>query len=154
MAENTALKIFAQKLRNSKQFIANKVVDIVAPTYKGTKIVVLNKVQMSKGEDSEENQLGNYSEGWGEYRESKGKQIDFIDLQFTNKFAESIYTEGVLLSASKAALKINAKGQRWEDLQEDERFKKALGLNQDNRDKVGMMIALEVQKELLKYYMP
>ena len=155
MAENTALKIFAQKLRNSKQFAANKSVDYINNNSTSKIIGDYNREQMLEGEDADRKDLGEYGAWRTTQRAEVGLQTDFIDLKFEGNFHESIYGEGKLLSAAKPAVVISTTSpEDWNAISEDERFKKALGLNQNNRDKVGMMIALEIQKELLKYYMP
>ena len=152
MADNKILKNFIDKFRKSEQFAANVAIDVVSPDYRGAKIASLNKVQMSKGKDINDEELGKYSEGWGTYRESRGKQIEFIDLHFTSQFYDSIVTEGKLISPKVAGLEIDASGEHWDNIKD--RFDTALGLNETDRDKVGNMIALEVQKSLLKYYTP
>jgi|AntAceMinimDraft_4_1070372.scaffolds.fasta_scaffold79713_2 hypothetical protein len=160
MANNQKLKDFIAKFRQSQQKATIAAVNAI--NNDDGDIYELNRKQMAVGQDAEGEQFGEYDgghekgnkRGWARYRESRGKQTEYIDLHFYGKFYDSIYTQGKAMSVKKPALIIDAKGQRWEDLQKDERFKKALGLNQENRDKVGMMIALEIQKELLRYYKP
>ncbi len=58
-----------------------------------------------------------------------------------------------MLDAKTPEIKFDANSERMENLAlHGERFEKALGLNEESRNKVGMMVALEIQKELLKYY--
>jgi hypothetical protein len=127
-------------------------VQFLDPTFAGSKIAVLIKKQMAKGEDSEGNRLGDYSEGWGEYRESRGKQTDFIDLEFTGDLYDKTFVEGKLLGAKKAGVVMGSTSPHWEEIKDDERFEKAVELNSENRDKVGFMVASYIQKSLLKYY--
>ena len=104
-------------------------------------------------EDALGKDLGEYGAWRKAEREERGLQTDFIDLRFENNFYESIYAEGKLVGAKKASLLIDSLSpQDWDAIKEDGRFKDALGLNQKNLDKIGIMIADYLTKELTKYF--
>ncbi len=153
---NKSLKTFAQKLRMSVTFASNKAVEYMNGSGFSTLVSKLNALQLSKGEDANRKDLGEYGAWRTQQRAEKGLQTDFIDLKFEGNFHESIFAEGELSSharGARASLKIDTTSpEDWDAISEDSRFKDALGLNQENRDDIGYRIALEIQQELLKYY--
>jgi|2_EtaG_2_1085320.scaffolds.fasta_scaffold36238_2 hypothetical protein len=148
---NDKLKSFIAKFRKSEQFAAKVAVDCFQNEGKG--VAYFNRKRLSAGEDAEGKDLGEYGVWRTEQREERGLQTEFIDLKFEGKFHESIYTEGKLLSAKTPAVVFKTTSpEDWAAIQEDNRFKDALGLNQEDRNKVGMMVALEIRNKLLQYY--
>lgn len=155
MADNLALKTFIGKLRRSRQFAANKAVDFLRQNDTAQIIEDFNRKQLEKGTDSEGNQLGDYGELRTMQRIVAGKQVGFIDLKFTGEFHDNIFSSSKLMSAAKPAIVMgNSDTTKLEDINNDGRFNNAIGLDDKSRDKVGFMVAMEIQKELLKYYMP
>ena len=152
---NKKLLTFIQRLRTSRAFAANKVVDFVNGNNISKMIADFNRGQLKEGKDAYGIDLGTYGIWRTEQREERGLQTDFIDLKFEGNFHESIYAEGELKGGvkAKAFLNINTiSPEDWDAIAEDKRFEDALGLNEKNRDALGMMIAQHLQKELLKYY--
>ena len=149
-----ALKDFIAKFRQSEQIATIKAVDYLSNGGVSNIIAEYNRKQMLEGEDSNEQDLGQYGAWRTMQRDERGLQTGFIDLKFDGNFHESIYVEGEIL-ANRPAVVINTTSpEDWNAIKEDDRFKDALGLKGENRDKVGMMIALEIQKGLLNYYKP
>ena len=101
--------------------------------------------------------LGEYGAWRTQQRSEVGLQTDFIDLKFGGDFHESIFAEGTASthkSGARAAININTTSpEDWNAISEDDRFKDALGINAENRDKLGVQIANHIQKELLNYYL-
>jgi len=154
MANNQILKTFINKLKTSEQFAARTTVVFLKNNSNANIIEDFNRKQMSEGKDANDQELGNYGEMRTMQRMLAGKQVGFIDLDFTNTFHKSVFVNSGLITNAKPAILIGSSDPKYSDIVDDERFKDALGLKGENRDKVGMMIALEIQKELLRYYKP
>jgi len=133
----------------SLQFSANKAAQYIVKN--AEEIETMNRGQLSIGKDAYDEELGDYGELRTGQRLLAGKQVEFIDLNFTGEFYDSIEARGEL-KGKQAVLAIDSMSSKWDDISEDDRFKDALGLNDKNRNKLGHMIALHIQKELTKYY--
>lgn len=152
MSDNDKLKNFISKFRKSKSVAAKIAVNHISNGSLQNIIETMNRGQLKEGEDATGKDLGEYGAWRKAQREEVGLQTDFIDLKFEGNFYESIYAEGKMKN-NKPAISIDTTSpEDWNAIREDDRFKDALGLNQENRDKVGMMIATEIRNELLKYY--
>jgi hypothetical protein len=150
-ADNQIFRNFINKFRRSEQYAAYIASTSISALH--SEIEILNKEQISKGLGSNDEGWGEYTDYWAQERIEAGLQSDVVDLKFTSKFYDSIHVEGEMLDAKTPEIKFDADSERLENLAlHGERFEKALGLNEESRNKVGMMIALEIQKELLKYY--
>lgn len=149
--KNQKLFTFINKLRTSKDFVTKATVVFLRNNTNSNIIAEYNKQQMLKGKDSKGEQLGDYSELRTAQRMLAGKQVGYIDLNFTGQFYDSIYIDSGVVGNSPV-LTVNSDDPKLDDIMDDDRFKDALGLDQTDRDKVGMMIATHLQKELLKYY--
>ncbi len=150
---NKKLKTFIQKFKMSEQFSANIAVDYLSKNSVSKIIADFNRKQLEQGLGADDKDLGEYGAWRTEQREERGLQTDFIDLKFENKFHQSIFVEGKLLSAKKPAVAFDTTSpEDWAAIQEDVRFENAIGLNQEDRDKVGFMVAMEIRNKLLKYY--
>ena len=150
--KNQKLLTFINKFKSSQQFAAKEVVVFLKNNTNAKIIEDFNRQQLAKGKDSKDVKLGDYGETRSWERERAGLQVGFIDLKFTEKFHESIFVNSGLITDKKAALFVGSSDPKFGDIMDDERFKSALGLNQEDRDKVGFMIAQHLQKELLRYY--
>ena len=150
--KNQKLLTFINKFKSSQQFAAKEVVVFLKNNTNAKIIEDFNRQQLAKGKDSNEKEVGDYSELRTGQRLLAGKQVGFIDLNFTGEFYESIFVNSGLVTDKKPALFVGSSDSKFGDIIEDERFKEVLGLNQENRDKVGFMIAQHLQKELLRYY--
>ena len=133
----------------SLQFATNKAAQYIVNN--AEEIEVMNRVQLSVGKDANDQELGDYGKLRTGQRLLAGKQVEFIDLNFTGEFYSSIEARGEL-RGKEAVLAIDSMSAKWDDISQDDRFKNALGLNEKDRDKVGYMIAEHLQKELTKYY--
>lgn len=151
--QNPELKILSDKFRLSLKFSAKKAVEFInRPSVKDS-IAKMNRKQMLKGEDADGDDLGEYGIWRTEQREERGLQTDFIDLKFEGNFHESIYAEGELRGVITPVINIETTSpQDWKAIRQDERFKGALGLQQQNKDIIAMQIANYIRDELLNYY--
>ena len=152
--KNQKLLAFISKFKTSQQFASKTAVNYLNTNGVGTIIGDFNRKQMSEGKDSNDKELGNYGELRTGQRLLVGKQVGFIDLKFTETFHKSIFVNSGMITDKKPIITIGSTDPKFGDIMEDDRFKDALGLNQEDRNKVGMMVAMEIQKELLKYYKP
>ena len=150
--ENQKLLTFINKFRNSETYAAEQVVIFLKSNTAAKIIEDYNRLQLSKGKDSKDKQLGDYGELRAMQRVFAGKQVNFIDLKFEGDFHKSIFSNAGLKSAKRPAIFIGSTDPKFEDIMKDERFTDALGLNEADRDKVGFMIAMHLQVQLMKYY--
>ena len=110
----------------------------------------LNIDQLNSGEyfTGERIQDG-YSEQWGNERVIKGKQVKFVDLNFTGDFQGSIQAIPQF-NGSRASVKVttpSAKFRRLTQLFPDG----ILGLTAENANAVGWMIAPIVRGDMANY---
>jgi len=157
MEDNKILRDFAAKFRKSKQVAACLADEYLRKNDVAQVIEDFNREQLAKGKDSNDEELGDYSEWRTRERIIAGKQIAFIDLKFRGEFYDNIFASSKLASAGchgakKAVLVMGNTDPKLADINADSRFKDAIGLNEKNRDKVAFMIATHIQKELIKYY--
>lgn len=104
-------------------------------------ILNLNKSQLTKlGIDSEGQKLGEYSPFSVEVRKKAGLQTKFIDLNFTGESQKSMELN---LNAN-GEYEINAPEKKWSD----ERWPDAIGLTNDNEDKVTEILTNKIDKEV------
>lgn len=146
------LKSLINKFRFSDQFVVNKTAEFLSNNSTADIVENLNRQQLVEGEDSLGKDLGGYSLQRTVERRDAGRQTDFIDLKFTGDFHDSIFAQGKTNGNTKASLVMGSVGDKWDEIQEDVRFKDAIGLNQENLNRVGDMIAEHLIKELNKYY--
>lgn len=110
-------------------------------------IIDLNKAQMIVlGIDADGDQLGEYTPYSSQIREAAGLQTEFIDLRFTGDFQDSIE-----LNLTPNGYEIDATDEKWTDKIEP-RFPDALGLIDDNEDRVTNIITSKIEKESEKYF--
>lgn len=153
MATNTKFRLFIDKFRLSRQFAAKVAVDYLSNNSVGKIIADFNRKQLLEGEDAAGKDLGEYGIWRKLQRQEVGLQTEFIDLKFEGKFHQSIFVEGKLLSAKAPAVVVDViSPEDWDAISEDSRFKDALGLNQEHRDKVAFMVAMEIRDKLVRYY--
>ena len=150
--ENQKLLNFINKFKTSQEFAAKQAVIFLNNNSNAKIIEDFNRQQLSKGKDANGNELGDYGELRTGQRIAAGKQVGFIDLKFTETFHNSIYINPGLKNAKTPAIFVGSSDPKFDDIMKDDRFKKALGLNEEDRNKVGFMIAQHVRNELIKYY--
>jgi hypothetical protein len=71
----------------------------------------------NKGESTDDGQIGQYSAGWAKVRKSRGRQTDYVDLQFEGDLFKSMKTgidDGIVISIEggkevEKAMKMEAK---------------------------------------------
>ena len=148
---NEKLKSFANRLRLSSQFVANKTATYFSDNAISSIVEDFNRKQLEGGGDSEGDGLGEYSPQRIEERLAAGKQVDWIDLNFTGEAYERIEARGQL-AGNKPSLVIEGLGDKWDSIREDNRFNMAVGLTQKNIDIVGNMLADHLTKELTQYW--
>ena len=152
---NEKLKAFISKFRDSKRIATSRTVDFLRDNTTAGIIEDFNRKQLAKGRDANDKELGNYSEMRTMQRIAAGKQVRFIDLKFTGEWYDNIFASSKMVGKKPALVMGNTEIEKTESINSDKqhRFDNALGLNEENRDKVGMMVALHIRNELLKYYM-
>ena len=150
--ENQKLLTFINKFKNSQEFAAKQVVAYLGNNSNAKIIEDYNRQQLSKGKDANNEDLGDYGELRTMQRIAAGKQVGFIDLKFEGTFHDSIYINPGLKNAKTPAIFFGSSDPKFDDIMKDDRFKSILGLNEENRYKVGYMIAYYVQVQLMKYY--
>ena len=141
-----------QKFRDSNTFVAQRSAEFLSNNSTADIIEKYNREQLAEGEDADGNDLGGYGMRRTVERKDAGLQTDFIDLKFSGDFYDSIFAQGELKGSTRVNLKIDSIGDKWEEIKHDERFENALGLTQENADKVGVSLAEHIAKELNKYY--
>lgn len=65
---------------------------VIIETYKSTetKAAVFNKTQLAEGKKSDGTQIGTYSNMWANIRQSRGRQTEFVDLNFSGKHYDNL----------------------------------------------------------------
>ena len=150
---NQKLLSFINKFKNSELFAAKQTVEFLRNSSTSKIIADYNRKQLSEGKGSDDKELGDYGELRTMQRVAAGKQVGFIDLKFEGDFHESIFADSGLITAKQPGIEIQSNDPKWgTDISQDERFKNALGLTGENRDKIGFMIATYIRNELVKYY--
>ncbi len=153
MAENKKFRLFIDKFKLSQQFAAKTAVDYLSKSSVAQIIADFNRKQLLEGRDATGKDLGEYGVWRKEQREEKGLQTEFIDLKFEGKFHQSIFVEGKLITPKTPAVQFGTTSPEDLDaIQEDVRFEDAVGLDQESRDKVAFMVAMEIRNKLIKYY--
>jgi hypothetical protein len=104
----------------------------------GFDIAEINREQLNSGLDANGERLGSYTETTKKIRQKRGLQTEFIDLNFTGHSQKTITTEK---NGSSYALTANP---RWDE----DRFKDAIGISEDNEQKVTDIIILNIESEL------
>ena len=104
----------------------------------GYDIAEINREQLNSGLDANGASLGSYAEMTKAIRQKRGLQTGFIDLNFTGHSQKTITTEK---NGNQYALTANP---RWDE----DRFKDAIGISEDNEQKVTDIIILNIESQL------
>lgn len=113
-------------------------------------ILDLNKAQMLVlGVDNEGDQLGIYAPFTVQEREKKGLQTNFIDLRFTGEFQDKMVVEKTDL----AKFELTSTDSKWENKLEPQ-FPDALGLTNENEDKLTKDLITQIDKDVDEYLEP
>jgi len=114
-------------------------------------IADMNRAQMLVlGVDADGIELGEYAAFTIKQRQERGLQTDYIDLRFTGDFQNSIG-----LNKIGDTFELGASDVKWEDsisgLNLSERWPAAIGLTDDNEDRITAVIEHNTDLEVDKY---
>ena len=147
-AKNEELKRLLSKIRGrSPLFVAQSRQFALQWLLQNTVILEeLNRKQLREGKDVHgETIQDGYSEIWGRQRVIKGRQVRYVDLNFSGDFYKSITADPTL-----NFVEFNSPDEKLSRLRQ--LFKtQFLGLTQENATQVGFFAAQGIRDDLMKY---
>ncbi len=140
-----------EKLKSLPSFVEDKADEAIESDKEH--ILDLNKAQMLvAGVDNEGISLGDYSPKSVQIRQKKGLQTDHIDLRFTGDFQDSLRID----KKKKAEFDLTATDGKWAGNEItpnlSQQWPDALGLTDDNEDKVTENTTGHIEREAEKYF--
>lgn len=143
-----------EKLQSLQAFVASVAENKIEADEQD--ILDLNRAQMIvAGIDSSNKQLGEYAPLSVKLRKERGLQTDYIDLRFTGEFQDKMYMDKV----GELQYELNSSDPKWEQGVDGNRslqaqWPNAIGLNDDNEERVSDMIINDIDKNIDKFLTP
>lgn len=152
-AKNEALKRF--KYRISAPNLIAKVTMLVSEYFNANPAMLadMNRAQLTEGLYSDGTKIQeNYSPQWELIRTIKGKQVDFVDLNFSGEFYQSIQARStprsvIMFSTDNKIKETKLRGRKPLRLS----LGGAIGLTQENATEAGYMAANGIRQNLMNY---